>query len=143
MTLEEKATRFYVDMSINELRKAKFNRYQQITYNSLLYLDIIAYTENCTASYIAGLLNIAKSAVTLKLRELEQQGLIYKTQSEEDKRIFYLHMDEKILREYREYDSILRRALKEVEDKYTKDEISLLCGMLDTINQKFREEYTP
>lgn len=33
-------------------------------YNSLLYLKVIQYNENCTPSFLAETLNVARSAVT-------------------------------------------------------------------------------
>ena len=87
MDLKKACDQFYLDLIINELRLMNStNTSNNITYNSLLYLDIIGYKKNCTVSYIADVLNVAKSAVTLKVKELEKMGLVKKTQSEEDKR---------------------------------------------------------
>ncbi|MBC8536011.1 MarR family winged helix-turn-helix transcriptional regulator [Feifania hominis] len=141
MDLRQRMDRYYLDMVISELRLAnRFHNIQHITYNSLLYLDIIAYRENCTVSYLAEALHVAKSAVTLKVKELEKLGLVTKTQSCEDRRVFYLHVNRELLAEYKLYDRVLYRALDEIEQKYTKDEIAVLCDMLDTINHHFMKE---
>lgn len=140
MNLRGTVDRFYLDMVINQLRLANFNCYQHVTYNSLLYLDIIAYTENCTVSYLSSILHVAKSAVTLKVKELEKLGLVEKIQSSEDKRVFYLHVNEMLLKEYEAYDQVLYGALDEIEKKYSVSEINVFCNMLDTINKYFKEE---
>lgn len=140
MNLRGTVDRFYLDMVINQLRLANFNCYQHVTYNSLLYLDIIAYTENCTVSYLSNILRVAKSAVTLKVKELEKLGLVEKVQSSEDKRVFYLHVNEMLLKEYEAYDQVLYGALNEIEEKYSTSEINAFCNMLDTINKHFNEE---
>lgn len=140
MSLQSKLDRFYLDMVINELRLANFSCYEHVTYNSLLYLDIIAYKEHCTASYIADALHVAKSAVTLKVKELEKLGLVHKTRSQEDKRVYYLHVNEKLLEDYKAYDRVLHRALGEIEKTYSPEEVRTFCSMLDIINRHFEDE---
>ena len=140
MDLKRKMDRFYLDMVIGELRLANHNSYQRVTHNSLLYLDIIAYKENCTVSAIAEALHIAKPAVTLKVKELERQGLVEKTQSSEDQRVFYLKINETLREEYKAYDRVLYAALDEVEAQYTEEQVQLLCDMLDTISRHFEKE---
>ncbi len=140
MDLKKTVNRFYFDMVVNELRLANYNSYQSVTYNSLLYLDIIAYKEKCTVSYIADILHVAKSAVTLKVKELEKLGLVKKIQSSEDKRVHYLEVNETLLEEYKAYDRVLNGALDEVEKKYSAAELKILFDMLDTINRHFERE---
>ncbi|MEG2923420.1 MAG: MarR family transcriptional regulator, partial [Oscillospiraceae bacterium] len=77
MTIANAVNQFYFDMNLNELRlMAKSKVFPAITYNSLMYLDIIAYKDNCTVSFLADAFNVAKSAVTLKINELIRQGLV-------------------------------------------------------------------
>lgn len=140
MDLKKMVDRFYLDMVINELQLANYNHYQHVTYNSLLYLDIIAYKEKCTVSYIAEVLHVAKSAVTLKIKELEKLGLVVKKQSQQDKRVYYLYVNEKLLEEYKAYDRVLYAALDEIKVKYSKEDIENLCDMLGTINRHFQVE---
>lgn len=140
MSLRAKMDRYYLDMVIHELRLANNHSYQSITHNSLLYLDIIAYKENCTVSYIASVLHVAKSAVTLKVKELERLGFVYKTQSEKDKRVFYLHVNQTLVDEYKAYNQVLYAALDEIERSYSKQDIENFCSMLDTINRYFQQE---
>ncbi len=143
MNLKERMDRFYLDMVINELRQANADSCQHISYNSMLYLDIIAYRKNCTVSAIADMLHIARSAVTLKVKELERLGLVHKVQSTEDKRIFYLTVDQKVLDEYKAYDRVLYGALDELEARYAPPQLSTLCDMLDTINRHFQNADKP
>lgn len=137
MNLKEKMDRFYLDTIINELRLANNSSYQNITYNSLLYMDIIAYKKDCTVSYLAEALHVAKSAVTLKVKELEKLGLVFKEQSREDKRVHFLRVNQEVLDRYKEYDAVLYGALDEVEERYQPEQIQLLMDMFDIINQHF------
>lgn len=79
--------------------------------------------------------------MTLKVKELEKLGLVEKVQSTEDKRVFYLHVNEAFLDVYKDYDRVLYDALDHLEEKYSEAELSLLCDMLDTINRRFEEEH--
>lgn len=139
MNLKEKMDRFYLDTIINELRLANDSSYQNITYNSLLYMDIIAYKKDCTVSYLAETLHVAKSAVTLKVKELEKQGLVFKEQSKDDKRVHFLRVNQKILDQYKVYDSVLYEALDEVEGKYTPEDLAVISEVLDIINRHFED----
>ena len=140
MDLRQKMDRFYLDLVLNELRLANSSQLGHLTYNNILYLDIIAYQENCTVTYIADTLHVAKSAVTLKVKELEKLGLVEKVQSPTDKRVFYLSVNQQLLEQYKAYDQVFYRALGEVEESYTDEQKKLLCDMLDTIHRRFQEE---
>ncbi len=130
--------KFYLDMVTYELRMMGSQKiYDGITYNSLLYLDIIACTPKCTISYIANLLNVAKSAVTLKVKELEKRGLIEKTQSLRDKRIFYLSVKHEMAREYMEWGKSINGAVKEINENYTQEERRVFCEMLCIISRHY------
>lgn len=140
MDLRKSMERFYVAMVINELRLGNGAVSQGITHNSLLYLDLIAYTDKCTVSRLADMLHIAKSAVTLKVKELEKLGLVSKTQSEEDKRVYYLTVNQAVRTEYKAYDRALYAALDKVEERYAPAQVDMLCDMLEIIHRSFCEQ---
>lgn len=142
MDLRQRMERLFVDRTVSELQLANSDTYQSVTYNSLLYLDLIAYTPDCTAGYLAETLHVAPSAITSKVRELERLGLVTRTRSERDKRVYYLHINEQLRAEYRAYDQILYGALDELEARYTPQQVDLLCEMLDAINRGFQQAET-
>lgn len=84
MDLRQRMERLFVDRTVSELQLANSDTYQSVTYNSLLYLDLIAYTPDCTAGYLAETLHVAPSAITSKVRELERLGLVTRTRSERE-----------------------------------------------------------
>lgn len=134
--LKNQLNQFYFNMAINEMRLMNESvHFPNITYNSLLYLDIIAYKENCTVSFLAKAFNIAKSAVTLKINELIKQGFVEKTQSTIDKRVFYLTVKPEVIAEYKVYDTVIHSAVEAVEQRYTQAEIKQFCNMLAQIEQ--------
>lgn len=144
MDLQETLNRYFYNQTINELRLMNESSSElNLSYNSLLYLDIISYMPHCTVSTLAAALHISKSAVTMKVNELVTQGLIVKTQSEEDKRIFYLTMSHEAEEIYRFYDTALYRAIQKAQSTYTPAELDVFCRILDDIGTTYIEKTDP
>ncbi|MEG0664515.1 MAG: MarR family winged helix-turn-helix transcriptional regulator, partial [Clostridia bacterium] len=100
--------------------------------NATLYLNIISSTKNCTASFIAEKIGISKAAVTMRINELIEKGLVVKKQSDNDKRINYLFLSKEIEKETNEYNSFFELMTKEIENNYSKDEIDIFCNVLNS-----------
>lgn len=131
----------YYDMTLNQLRMMNKDLIcSNITYNSLLYIDLINYTEDCTVSHLAKMLNVSKSAVTIKVNELIKQGLIEKTQSESDRRVYYLTIKPKLTQEFKKMDTSMQNAIKLAEKHYSSTEIGKFCEMLDTFRHYYKQE---
>lgn len=114
---------------------------ENITYNSLLYIELI-YTMNgtCTASKLAELLNVSKPGVTMKLNELLRQGLITKTPDPADKRKNYLTVNEEAIPQYKVFRRQDSEAIKRITDTFSPEEIGKFCQMLDIISEINFEE---
>jgi len=114
---------------------------ENITYNSLLYIELI-YTMNgsCTASKLAKILHVSKPGVTLKVNELLRQGLISKTPDPNDRRKYYLTVNDDAIPQYKVFRRQDSEAIKRITDSFTKDEISKFCKMLDIISEINFEE---
>lgn len=137
----EAIDRLYYNITLNELRLMNENTiYPNITYNSLLYLDLISYKENCTVSYLADALHISKAAVTKKVNELIKQGLVVKTQSEKDRRIFYLSIGPAIDEDFNRYDKQFVGAVQFMEKDYSQAELDKFCQMLNQISDYYTKE---
>lgn len=91
--------KFFYTLSLNELNLMNHNQLcPDVSYNTLLYLDLIYFIPDCTASKIAQQLHISKPAVTSKINDMIAQGLVKKVQSQKDKRVYYLTFnDQKII----------------------------------------------
>lgn len=127
---------FYYKMSLYELQMANENNpYYNLSYNTLLYLNIISQTKECTITKIAEMLNITKSAVTIKVNELVKQNIITKIQSEKDKRIFYLSVTPEIKKTLNFYDNISKKIEMKLKEKYSKEEMEIFSKILHTISE--------
>lgn len=97
MTITDKMNSFYYHMSLYELQMMNGSDYfNGLSYNSLLYINVIEQLEDCTVSKLAQALHITKSAVTIKINELVRQKLVLKEQSSMDKRVYYLKLSPEI-----------------------------------------------
>ncbi len=142
MNLRKALDTFYYSTALCDLRlMSKQFVDENITYNSLLYIELI-YTMNgtCTASKLAELLNVSKPGVTLKLNELLRQGLITKTPDPNDKRKNYLTVNEEAIPQYKVFRRQDSEAIKRITDRYTMEEIGKFCEMLDIISEINFEE---
>lgn len=132
--------RLYYNILLNELRMMNENTlYHNITYNSLLYLDLISYTENCTVSFLANALHVAKSSVTLKVNELMRQSLVEKKQSQLDRRVYFLSVKPEILEEFKKLDQATYYAVEQVQKQYKPEEINRFCEMLDRFSEHYHD----
>lgn len=135
MNVTNEINYFYYRMSLHELQIMNENDYYKgLSYNSLLYINVIEQMENCTASKIAEVLNITKSAVTLKLNELVKQGAVIKTQSEEDRRVFFIKLSPHMQKVMSIYDEIFEKIEKNLYKNYSKEQLDLFGEILHTIS---------
>lgn len=132
--------KLYYNIILNELRMMSDNRlYHNITYNSLLYLDLISYTKNCTVTFLANVLHVAKSSVTLKVNELIKQRLVEKNQSEHDRRVYFLTVRPEILDEFKKLDQATNYAVEQIKKQYAPKEIEDFCEMLDSFSKHYND----
>lgn len=122
--------RFFLN-EIRSMNKVKKRTKINLTYNSLLYLEMIYHTEECTVSQISNLLDVAKSSVTLKVNELVKLGLVTRNQSAKDSRVYWLKLTDKG-HEYRStFDMAKDYGIRKVEESCTKEEIASFCKVMD------------
>lgn len=135
MGITEKMNSFYYHMSLYELQLMNGSDYfNGLSYNSLLYINVIEQTENCTVSRLAEMLHITKSAVTIKINELVRQNIVEKEQSALDKRVYYLKLSPETGELMKNYDRIFQKAEVELRSKYTEEQLDLFGDILETIS---------
>ena len=135
MNLRDELNAFYYSTALCDLRLMNKNFVDHnITYNSLLYLELIhSMNGKCTASKLAELLYVSKPGVTLKVNELIKQGLVIKTPDAEDKRQNFLSVNEDAVPKYRVYREQDDLAVKTITEKFSKEDIDKFCEMLNIL----------
>lgn len=142
MDLRKALDAFYYSTALCDLRlmNKKFMD-ENISYNSLLYLELIfSMGGDCTASKIAELLHVSNPAVTLKVNELIRQGLVTKTVDPKDKRRNILSVNEEAIPQYKVYRRQDNEVIRRITDHYTPEEIQKFCDMLNIISDINFEE---
>lgn len=127
---------FYYRLSLRELQYMNNDDYYKgLSYNNMLYLDVIYSTKDCTVSKLAEMLGVTKSAVTIRVNELIKQDYVKRKRSEKDKRVYYLTLNRSMEEIYEQYFSIFDTIGKKMRNKYTDKEINKFCEMLEDISE--------
>lgn len=107
-----------VDMDqYNEMKNSDWGK--ETSYINILHLFVIGHSERTTVSELADKLGLSRPAVTQKVNELEELGLIKKVQSTQDKRFFYISLSNRVKQSSQstKTDSVLDA----VEKEFSKD----------------------
>ncbi len=137
MDVKSSLSRCYYRMTISDLRMMNDAGGDSLSYNSVLYLDLIGMQENCTVSSLAENLHISKPAVTKKINLLERMGMVVKTKSADDKRVQYLALTPQANEMSALYSHAFTEAVKEIEKSYNKQQLAIFCDILDTFSAAF------
>ncbi len=127
------------DFALTDLKRNHENReFHKLSYHDVLYLNIIdCHPNKYTTSQIADLLKITRPAVTQRINDLVKKGYIVRTQSETDKRIFYLSVNEDS--DY--YDDLTEEDIFQIEEafieKYGEANLDFFCEMMDFVTDHF------
>ena len=83
--LRDVLNRYYYDATVCDLRHLSKTGQGELSYNSVMYLDVISYQEEmlqegCTVGSLAKTLRISNSAATMKVQELVRLGLVERAQ---------------------------------------------------------------
>lgn len=135
MSILNEMNGFYYHMALYELQIMNDdNSFKGISYNTILYINVIDQTKECTVSKLANQLKITKSAVTLKINEMEKAGIIVKKQSDKDRRIFYIEMSEATKNNLALYDQVFMKIEKKLKELYTEEQLALFNQILNKIS---------
>lgn len=141
MDLRDSLNRYYYDVTVSDLRQISRTGGGELSYNSIMYLDVISYQRaqgECTVSTLANTLHITKSAVTIKVNELERLGMVTKTRSETDRRV---DVSPQMTQSLRAYEGPFERAIRLVERSFTPEQIAVFCSILNTFTSEYIKDF--
>lgn len=144
MDLRDRLNRYYYDNTVYDLCQLNRSGGGNLSYNSMMYLDVISYQANqghCTISSLAKTLHISNSAATIKVNELVKQGLVQKNRSQTDRRVVYLDVTQQVAEALNAYDRPFERSLQQIEKQFSAAEIETFCAILDVFNTEYRKEF--
>ncbi len=94
-----------------------------ISYSEYFYVEALNILEDATYSNLAQYLNLSKPSVTNMVKKLISKGLIYKIQSEKDRRKSYLYLTDKGKLLLEQDYNVVNEFTQEIKDSLTEDEL--------------------
>lgn len=94
-----------------------------ISYSEYFYVEALNILEDATYSDLAQYLNLSKPSVTNMVKKLIAKGLIYKIQSEKDRRKSYLYLTDKGKLLLEQDYNVVNEFTQEIKDSLTEDEL--------------------
>ncbi len=142
MNKHEKAILKYIkEIEIHDFKiQTQSNFYSKLSYSTRKYLTLLSFSEYNTISDIARMLGLTKSAVTLKMNELEKQGLIKREQSEKDRRVFYIRVTQIVKGVWKESDEIFEKITRKTDKKFADKEIDSFFEILKYFTKELEKE---
>lgn len=117
---------------MEEEAKEQYNL-NELTLIQMHYLEMISELKNPNLTELAMAMKLTKPTVTVLVDRLIEKELIYKVQSDEDRRSTHLHLTErgKLINQMHEYAH--RRMAEEIGKKINPDETVQLKELLEKI----------
>lgn len=117
---------------MEEEAKEQYN-FKELTLTQMHYLEMISDLENPNLTELAAAMKLTKPTITVLVDKLIEKELVYKVQSDADRRSTHLHLTErgKLINQMHEYAH--RRMAEEIEKKINADEMSQLIRLLEKI----------
>ena len=133
MKLEEIISKMSAYMGrIEEDAKEQYN-FKELTLTQMHYLEMISELVNPNLTELATAMKLTKPTITVLVDKLIEKELVYKVQSDADRRNTHLHLTEKgkLINQMHEYAH--RRMAEDIEKKITHEEASQLTILLEKI----------
>lgn len=105
----------------------------KLSYGQFHFIDAISSGDSVTISSLAKELNLTKPTVTVAIQKMEKNGLVYKLQSDRDKRIYFIYLTEKGQRIKKAEQNALRRMEETISRGLSKEDLELLSGLLSKV----------
>jgi len=107
----------------------------KITYGQFHFIDAISEDDSPTISSLADKMNLSKPTVTVAIQKMEKSSLVFKKQSDSDKRVSYIFLTDKgkLIKQaeqnsLKRMEKILMSKLNEEELKYLKNILAKTIG---------------
>ncbi|HZK94151.1 MAG TPA: MarR family transcriptional regulator [Prolixibacteraceae bacterium] len=117
---------------MEEEAKEQYN-FKDLTLTQMHYLEMINELENPNLTELASAMKLTKPTITVLVDKLIEKELVYKVQSDADRRSTHLHLSErgKLINQMHEYAH--RRIVEQMEKKIDVDEMAQLMALLEKI----------
>ena len=117
---------------MEEEAKEQYN-FKELTLTQMHYLEMISELENPNLTELSVAMKLTKPTITVLVDKLIEKELVYKIQSDADRRNTHLHLTErgKLINQMHEYAH--RRIVEQIEKKINSTELVQLTILLGKI----------
>lgn len=137
-------------MFMTDLRRSFFDMYHAISwmefqtnvnhsgdmsYRDIMYINLIMFMDNCTVSKLAKMLNISKPAVTVRVNQLIEKGIVIKKKSKTDERVNILMISPEVYTMYGDEDRRINHSLAKLCEDYSPEDIAKFSEMLSSLSK--------
>lgn len=137
--MRESFIQFMKAMDLDEFALIRDSEYgEKLTYINILHLYIIAHTERITVSELAEKVNMSRPAITQKVNDLERLGMIAKTRSETDKRVYHISIAP-VLRDLLK-DAKMATVIDAVDAAFSEEKKAVFAEILDFMTDYVTED---
>ena len=107
--------------------------FKELTLTQMHYLEMISELQNPNLTELAVAMKLTKPTITVLVDKLIEKELVYKVQSDADRRSTHLHLTErgKLINQMHEYAH--RRIAEQIEQKIDAEEMAQLILLLEKI----------
>ena len=98
----------------------------ELSMSEAFALDIIHMLGNPTILEFANYMNISQPNATYKINQMIAKGYLLKRNSDDDKRMYTLHVTKKFLELYRKNATYIQEVLSEIETELNEEHIAQL-----------------
>ncbi len=120
-------------MGALESKAFEMEGFSDITMTQMLYLETIARLEQPTFGDIAGHLKVTRPSVSIIVKKLINMGYVNKEQSQDDGRVYHLHLTEKGFRFNELHTEVHKILAQRITENLNTEEIESLAGLLTKI----------
>lgn len=111
------------------------NHSGDMSYRDIMYINLIMFMDNCTVSKLAKMLNISKPAVTVRVNQLIEKGIVIKKKSKTDERVNILMISPEVYTMYGDEDRRINHSLAKLCEDYSPEDIAKFSEMLSSLSK--------
>jgi DNA-binding MarR family transcriptional regulator len=126
-----------ISQLMGELESIAFEQegFADITMNQMRYLETIARLGEPTFGELAEALGVTRPSVSSIVKKLIQQGYLVKVQSQQDGRMFFIHLSETGKRFNQLHSEVHHILAKRITENLNREEVDSLADLLGKLTE--------
>lgn len=121
-TLNEVLVRLFRDINMIEERALRTGEYKDVTTNDMHVIEAIGMEGTKNMTKVARLMEVTTGTLTIAVNSLVRKGYVYRTRSEEDRRVVLVSLSEKGKRAYLHHSKFHEHMIDSVLEELTEEE---------------------